>query len=244
MRRSFRRYGRDGLQGNPFVVLADVTIALAFIFAVHGLAAVTLSSKALEATQRLEKQDVFRDQVLATLQTIYPQSQARPGVEGQTVLLSTDGRWGKVPIAEVWTNGNFQRIILNGAFFRQGGSRLEGVGDRVFDALAEHLKTQAGELTYLFVHGIVEPRELRSRGGPVVGSQEALTLSRARADNVYALLERKRVIGPRWDPEATEWSDDKTPCVPSKFAISFGTGVDLYPRRTPVGRVDLVLFYN
>jgi len=242
MKRKRRR--SEGLSASPFVVLADLTIAMAFAFAVQGLATAASSSQALTLLQREDRQSKLQTGILDKLKTLFAgatvvQRRNKGDTRDHAVLYDKDGT---TELAEIWVNGNFQRVMVLKPLFRPGDTNPSSEATPIYSAIGSVIKQDAGGIAYLFVHGITEPKEMPSPSGEAI-SREATRISRTRADIIFNMLQQARVIGSPKAPEATVDADN-SPVVPAKYAISYGTGKDLYWQGLPVGRVDLVLFYE
>ena len=237
-----RRNRRSSLQSNPFVVLSDMTIGLAFFFAIFSMVAGLANSQAVMVIQRQGRQESVKSSVLTAFQQVFPgckgiNKKSDDTHEHMTIYSSS----GDI-IGQVWENGNFQRIkVLARSFDGSRDSSLNTIGYRLYRSLGSVIKENAPSFAYLFVHGIVEPSEYSSPS--MKGS--ARLLSRQRADNVYDLLTTNGVISSS-DQEA------KRNQIPAKYAIPYGTGTDLYTVDEAeqwgtgryLGRVDIVFFYT
>src|SRR5690606_18476446 len=105
------------------------------------------------------------------------------------------------------------------------------------------LQDHVHSLGYIFIHGIVEPAEVQATAQD---RSRALLLSRERADVIQGILTQQGLI-------AKSETHVSAKALPKKFAISYGTGTDLYIRggsapsvwgsKETTGRVDIVLFY-
>lgn len=237
----------SGLRSNPFVVMTDMTIGLAFFFAVFSVVAALANSKAVQLMERQNRQKAVCDDIVSAVTGAFPSAISQPGEsatgEKYTEIVTRDK---KTSLVEIWENGNFQRLkVYAPAFPSPRGHTLSADGRGLYKDLGAVIKKHASEFSYLFLHGIVEPTEVESS---LQGRSAALDVSRKRADEVYALMTELRVIASAGE---TETPPD---CIPRKYAISYGTGVDLYTRvlpkkekwntGSPIGRVDLVFFYK
>lgn len=246
MKHRQRNRGRQGLLASPFVVFTDMTVGLAFFFAVFSVVAALANSHGALVVQRQERQDKVRSQIIEVFAKEFPGSTSRPAISHNNepyVLIETSS---KKPLAELWENGNFQRVKVYATVFADPRAvLLTPDGLRLYKSLGAVVAQNSQMFAYLFVHGIVEPAEVPQG---VLGREIAINVSRARADQVFELMQRWGVISSERDSGVIREQ------IPRKFAIAYGTGADLYTRRNPnnaqwntgqdIGRVDLVLFYK
>lgn len=249
--------------GNPFVVLADVTIALCFIFAVYSVSQTMTNSQLLLGFDRTKRQEAaardIRDAVANSVSgTGYAlvRAQTRWQVEPVAYRRQNPGKlprgadWIPRPVYEDWqlrekegeferlyaqvqANSSFLRISSYDVAFQPNSSKLTPAGVRLYSALAEAIKPHASQIDYLFVHGVTEPEE------PTGSEAASLDLSVKRAHTVYSLLQAKKLVIPQ--PKGDKLMRGG---VWSKYAIPYGTGTSLYHGVSTVGRVDLVLFFT
>jgi hypothetical protein len=228
-----------GLRANPFVVLADVTIALCFIFSVYAVSSTALNSQAVlfydrDVRQRgLEKE--LADLVRKHFGDYPVRSVFNPKFPRDYLEIGPKGR----PVAHVWTNGSFQRLSLYEPVFAKGGTKLSARGRRFFADFARIASQRAKDTSYLFVHGIVEPEEVPASQRNDPGRSWAFQKSIERSREVYQLLQTSGAIGSYRGSQA---ANPPTP-IPAKFAIANRTG-DTHNTTAgrSVGRVDLVMF--
>ena len=225
-----RRRREPALRSSPFVVLSDMTIGLTFFFAVFSTVASLANSQAFAVAQRTERQKGVREELVRAFVSQEPGTTSKvieKQAEGDkyTELRRPDGG----VMAQIWENGNFQRITIIEPVYRSAGSAvLRRRGQRLYESLAPVLKAHAPDFAYIFIHGIAER-----------GEGDALDLSRLRADGVSAILRDLGVIKIARDGERAR------DFVETKYAIAYGTGNELYTSgAAPSGRVDLVLFYK
>jgi len=239
-----RRRNHTHLTASPFVVLADLTIGLTFFFAVLSLLASLANSQGVLAVQRQERQADLRTDVRDAFDSVYPGtilSRQVNGVGDEYVdIRDATG----TSIGQIWENGNFQRIMVYPDTYVPGSPDLTENGHRLYEAIAKVIKPRVPSIGYIFVHGIVEPSET---GITAEQKKLALELSRKRADAVHRLFVRDGLI-------AQSASGHVAGQLESKYAISYGTGAELYTRESfavenwgamrKAGRVDIVLFYK
>ncbi|CAN5718131.1 hypothetical protein BH11ARM2_BH11ARM2_26810 [soil metagenome] len=223
-----------GLAPNPFVAFADLTIALAFIFALCTFA----FSKALSDLTRDERQNATQSGFQKLVAEAFPRVSSRPVSRVNTNYdrrRNLDFFDGRVRVGGLTHNGSYQRIELSRLFgFGQAISRNTGevikLGRMVQAAYAR------GDITYVFLHAIVEEREGAAWGG----SDRAL--ARTRADWIFNLWRRNGIIA------AKENQHDGR--IDPQYVVFYGKE-DLYrnakdqpgnPLSIP-GRVDIVLFF-
>jgi hypothetical protein len=148
-------------------------------------------------------------------------------------------------LVDIWENGNFQRLsIVAPAFQAKLSPVLSEVGAELYRGIGTVVKRHVHNFAYMFIHGIAEPSEVPH---DTRGREQGLSVSRARADGVEELLTAYGVISRSGDQDSSNQ-------IPRKYAIAYGTGVELYTREAPVernyntgkliGRVDLVFFYT
>lgn len=226
------------LNANPFVVLADVTISLSFIFAIFAVSSSALSSQLLLNFDRNQRQDRIQAKLVSVLSRHFagPFKTSYERARGQSrAHLVVRGEGGEL-IAQVWDNGSFQRLIICKPLFPSGGTRLTEEGASVYFDLARQISEDAGEFAYVFIHGIVERRE-ESDLGLTARKSEAVSTERARA--VFSKFDEAGLIA------AYGINDEDVPLsqIAPKYIIWYGTGSKLYGGYMDTGRADVVLFY-
>lgn len=225
-------------------------IGVAFIFMLLSLVNGVVNTKVFEIAERDQLQDsvaelitksfnLGNEQAVAKSRKDRLADQQEANADRNFTIYQSE--LNRKEVAQVWSNGNFQRIKIYVDSFDPGSTVVKPRAQQVYASLAKELKLSAPQFAYIFVHGIVEPSEFAQTAE---GREKALMISRKRADEVYKVLEQKGLI-------ARAEEGDVKDRVPAKFAISYGTGFDLYIRSDvakkqlfPAGRVDLVIFYK
>ncbi len=239
MRRRARKNGsNEGFRSNPFVVLTDMTIGLTFFFAMFSVVSALANSQALLLVARQDRQKAVREECVKIFGSGTRSEERGPSKESRhTAVLDSKGQI----LAQIWENGNFQRIKIYLPMFQgQRNSQLTPAGRQLLVAMARIFKKHAREFAYLFTHGITEPAEF---GVGDAARRQALLNSRERADAVYNVLVSAGAIA------KPELGDVPPNAIASKYAISYGTGSELYFKSRLLtsklaGRVDIVLFYT
>ncbi len=226
-----RRHAR--LASNPFVVFSDMTVALAFFFAIYGLTSAVAHSRALEIAERENRQKSVREQVVGLFRRVWPEAPYNESAKERKYIVGPPEN----PLAAVWENSNYQRISIYRPMFNRGEKTISALwGREVYEELAQILRPSVVHLAYLYVHGIAEPQE-------EPGQISALRLSRDRADEVRGLLKSAQLIAEYRD-RRDETEQRASSLMPVKYVITYGTGNQLYTSEQEIGRVDLVLFYE
>ncbi len=229
---------RLGFQANPFVVMTDLCVCLVFILAVFSVT--SMVAWIYDSTKRRQEVQMLVSTELASVLA----TQAGGSYEFDETQSAWEVRANGRRVAAIWLNGNFLRVMYFDTPWQPGSTFVGKEAGRIEDVYrpsAEVIKRHAGKLAYLFVHGLVERAERAS---------DPERLSRSRASAVYEQLRVLRVIGPAMTSEVMDtgsqlWDDPQGGhWIPAKYAVSYGTGTDLYVSGGPVGRVDLVLFFR
>jgi hypothetical protein len=222
------RRGRE-FASNPFVAFADITIALAFIFALSSVAL----SKVLSDVTRSESQDRFRTAVVeevfgagASLANVVDE---RDGliIRDAFWVIASDGQ----KVGKIERNGSFQRIRLTN-LYRTRADRLEPEArQRVFKLVsAVRAEMAAGKITYLQLHGIASKEE----------ETRDYYLAGRRADHMFNDLVDAGLIS-RPGELSIVMADDKK--INRLFVVPYGKA-GLYQEAGDIGsaRVDFVLY--
>jgi hypothetical protein len=222
------RRGRE-FASNPFVAFADITIALAFIFALSSVAL----SKVLSDVTRSESQDRFRTAVVeevfgagASLANVVDE---RDGliIRDAFWVIASDGQ----KVGKIERNGSFQRIRLTN-LYRTRADRLEPEArQRVFKLVsAVRAEMAAGKITYLQLHGIASKEE----------ETRDYYLAGRRADHMFNDLVDAGLIS-RPGELSGVMADDKK--INRLFVVPYGKA-GLYQEAGDIGsaRVDFVLY--
>jgi len=220
-----RRHVDEGLGANPFVVLVDITIAVAFFLVVFAISATLNSSQSLVQMTRQERQKRIRDQLAATLQRYFPNSQVKPfDVALRTqIVVDPAGR----RLAQIFENASYQRVSILVPMFEPGTANPTPQAARIWSGLGAVVAHNWGQLDYLQLHGIVGPSEQASKEG-------ALETSRSRADAALKILQDQGTVSKAGNGQRG---------IPLKYVVAFGTGSELYANLKNNNRVDLVLFF-
>jgi hypothetical protein len=226
------------IRANPFVVLADITIALCFIFAVYAVSSTAMNSQLVLFFDRDSRQQdaetaiagAFRERFGDLPETHHPERGMRAFGDAAK------------PAAVVWVNGSYQRVSIYRPLFAKGTASLTDEGRHLFLDLGKLIAPRAHDLSYVYLHGIVEPEEVPARHGRTVGSEWARRLSQDRAQAVFDLMQQNGSIAGYGTSETRALAAGK---IPAMYAIPYGTADALYSCWwQSVGRVDVVLFYS
>jgi flagellar motor protein MotB len=220
-----RRRGDEGIGANPFVVLVDITIAVAFILAVYAMNSTLGSSQSLLQMTRQERQKQIRDQLVSALTGVFPNATAEPFDPNLRIQVVDDEQRNRV--AEIFENASYQRVSILVPMFQSGTALPNPRALTIWHALGDVVARNWRQLDYLQLHGIVDAAETDS-------PESALELSRHRADASLRRLQKEGIVA-RTDQEPTG--------VPLKYVVAFGTGSELYANLRNNNRVDLVLFF-
>jgi hypothetical protein len=224
--RSAARLKRNAVTSNPFVVLSDITISLAIIFLVFGIATAVTNTQILIFFDRNDRQQKIENELVSALTEIMPQAQVvrvrSLGDDRDHVELRDKGSLAAV----VWTNASFQRVQVFEQTFPPLGSEPTTFGRDFISAVSKVVMRHSPEFSYLFLHGIAETSE-SSKLPP--GGAQSLSEDRARsAFNLIAKPTEATVLG-----------------IPRKYVIPYGTGNSLYLfKGAQAGRVDFLMFYS
>lgn len=211
---------------NPFVVLSDVTIALAIIFLVFAIATAVTNTQILMFFDRNERQQKMENELVAALRSVLPNAVAShvrmAGEKRDHVELREDG----VLVGVVWTNASFQRVQILKPTFVSGRSEPTDLCKQFLRAVGGVVELHAEDVSYLFFHGVTETAEAKTLDSARV---QSLSEDRARAAFDYlAKSASAPVLG-----------------IPRRFVIPYGTGDALYRAQgAQVGRVDFLMFYS
>ena len=236
------------LPPSPFVVFADLSIALSFIFAVCAIA----MSRILSDMTRDNGQGSLQSRVEGNVRGLYPDAVRSAAAWAKTDYDRRRAVEMKISngdvVAKVSANGSYQRIEL-GKMYEFDGTTLLPSAERLLKDIAATIKESylKGEIAYVYFHGVAEPGE----AGGIESAVEAKRLSEVRAETVYGLFVREGAIARSVD-EAYQASPSgrKPVAIDPRFAIDYGKA-RLYVRsknpRNPTriaGRVDILLFYT
>ena len=233
------RRGREDLEGlNPWVVIADCTMSLAFILLVFAFLNTLQNSQAMKLLQRKARQSAVRKEVFEALIQLGYGDKTEPydQQQGLQVLVDSNGNH----VAKIYENASYQRICLFVPLFDRGRYDLLPKADTLFQQLGVIVQKHWKMLDYLDLHGIAQPNE--------ASANDLVPLSTARANEVLRVLESSDVVGEK-DAEPTTplpGSEKPTPQIPLKFTVPYGMGSKLYAQidSFQAGRVDLVLFFK
>lgn len=231
------RRNRRELLPNPFVALADISIALAFLLA---LAAIAMSKDLSDMTRDERQQNTRNDLVslLAGTSAIELKEDEENGFTGIVRVVPSGGR---ETAGRIWTNGSYQRIAIPG-MFNFGGSRLKEGVQPALRGVATYLRDHKDRFAYLYFHGIAEDREAEEYTRRVGRRIDRDGLSTLRAQRVFEFFANEGMIAPA--PNL-----DGDPRLDPQFVVPYGkSGLYDLSSKAPldkdaVGRVDLILFY-
>ncbi|MFN3683151.1 MAG: hypothetical protein ACK41F_04360 [Fimbriimonadaceae bacterium] len=256
---------------NPFVVMTDITIALAFVMFGYYLANAEAYKHQLKAAMR--RGEIERDKLQvqvayriadAVRSTIYGDSDLVEGLKPEDVerrprlgekdqdslicAVTVEGR----NFLEIHRNETFMRLKFLGVPFHRGTVEFaHPLAAEVYEAAAGPIRELLPGIAYLFVHGLATRGEGRSESARVLLSQQ-------RANVVFGMLLREGLIAygkgevSEWDAEeAAKYRGQRTTftsygkkgrAILAAYAIPYGTGTRLYASQD--GRVDLILFFR
>lgn len=161
-------------KSNPFVVLADITIALCFIFAVYAISMTALNSNMKLFFDREERQSAISESLEANLLgwhlSHYGQTLRRVPVkkvvnkveQNYDSYQDAEGR----ELAQLWKNASFMRISVFQPLFVSGTqTHRDTVQAKAFAELYQKLGSVLSErrndFNYVYLHGITESEEWR-----------------------------------------------------------------------------------
>ena len=239
------------LAANPYVVFADVTLAMAFIFAMSSIAL----SKALSDITRDQRQRTVQTSIIDLFQAEFPNEPNNPDGTARSAYDQKRNRvvgsW-VTPVARVLTNGSYQRIEI-GQMFERGSTWINPPAQTRLGKIAEVIRAgmTSGQISYVYFHGICEPGEAEIYSEKSRQPMDDKRLASIRAERVYDLF---RQVGALADtPAGAVGTSTRTPKIDPLYAIDYGKAklyqksewnektkkMEYYP-----GRVDLVLFYT
>lgn len=234
-------------------------LGLAFVFICLFVSTVW-NEEAVFRANRFDQQERVEKDILEPLQEYFGQKVEKstignsgagePSRYSQSFLYSIGGK----PVAKVQRNSNLQRIQIFEEFHIPGKSDMTEESKtkmrNLYGAILKNgIAGRKAEIIYLFLHGIVERAEQKGAypGGiapsPEDWEMKALFVSQNRANNLKRMLADQGFIAPRNVSVSQARNSNQ---MPTQFTLAYGTGdLPLYQRGndTPVGRVDLVLFY-
>lgn len=167
-------------KSNPFVVLADITIALCFIFAVYAVCMTALNSNLRLFYDREQRQAALSKQLEVELigwhlrhygksLSLIPTTKAIMAQNGSSVTqhYSSFRTTDDSEIAQIWMNASFMRISVFQPLFRSGShlhvdESQEDEFKTLYSTLASVLSSRRGEFNYVYLHGITEAEEYTS----------------------------------------------------------------------------------
>ena len=217
---------RTGMHSNPFVVLSDITISLAIMFLVFGIATAVTNTQILIFFDRNDRQLKIENQLVGALQKVLPGSSITrvraPGDTRDHVELREHGTL----VGVVWTNASFQRVQILKPTFDKGKTIPNDLCKKFLSAVGDVVKAHSLDFSYLFLHGVTELVESNSLSSATIQS-----ISDERAKSALKFL----------------GTSDSTTVVgmPRRYVIPYGTGNSLYlAQGSNTGRVDFLMFYN
>ena len=232
---------------NPYVALSDISIGLAFIFAICSIAL----SKSLDDVQRDQIQkrsldlaeSIVKQQPLPHRTIVDPEAKTPyDKLRNKIVEIHTgpgENDWQR--FLRIQSNGSYQRINIAEAF-QFGKAEITDQGRIRFTLLARSLKPYFKDRSdsYLYFHGITEPQEESIYGKIKITRDQFASL---RAEAVYRIFVAEGLV----------MNNDTKPVImpvgilDAKYAIPYGKSA-LYSEASPgnsekrAGRVDLIIF--
>lgn len=151
-----------GVRSNPFVVLADITIALCFIFAVYAVLAA--GEKVFTASTREQRKDALEAKLQQVIKDWYRsqgvtlEESLKPTAERPMKVLAVPGTERSVYI---YDNASYKRISFYDPFFARSDRTIERpevaeLYRNIGTVLAQNWK----QMQYVYLHGIAEKSEL------------------------------------------------------------------------------------
>ncbi|MFN3683150.1 MAG: hypothetical protein ACK41F_04355 [Fimbriimonadaceae bacterium] len=196
---------------NPFVVMTDITIALAFVMFGYYLANENSFARYRAQVERIEEKRDARlvdvanqvaervrdrlgpDYVVDTYQEVR-QGRVRPvpgkAPQGRTIsVIALVGRPGEPPYLQIDRNETLMRLRLYGLEFVPGTSRFARPeeAESVLGIVASQVRPALPGTAYLFVHGIAAESDGKDE-------DRRVKVSRERADLVRKLLARAGLL--------------------------------------------------
>ncbi|MCA1996046.1 MAG: hypothetical protein LDL56_02330 [Armatimonadetes bacterium] len=256
---------------NPFVVMTDITIALAFVMFGYYLANAEAYKHQLKMAMRRGEIERDKRQVRVAYEIAEAVRNELPGgaevrgyiwpadVEKQRRLGERDADslvcqvlLDGASFLEVHRNETFMRLKFLGVPFRRGAAQFaHSLAPEIYEAAAEPMRDLLPGIAYLFVHGLASRDEATSESGRI-------ELSQRRANAVFGMLQDIGLIADRDSgiseedlQEAKKYRGQRQTftsygmrgrAILPGYAIPYGTGTRLYASRR--GRVDLILFFR
>ena len=262
------RRRRQG-EPNPFVVLADITIALSFVFLLFASFTFLNSTRIIQELSLAERQGNAGQRIVQALKNVpgfapfdtVPPEGFLADPQPSVVLLASKGSKRR-PLGRVDVNGSFLRVRFYERVFRVPKKGRSGVSDskvselglKLYKALFDCIRTAdpsqpkavpiGQELAYVFLHGVS-----RSGSNPLNTSQERAFMVR---DSLLTRSSRDlRAIAGPGEEDAGELAPVLLPSGRLRYSrvTPYGTGEHNYVTKDgPVGpkdeRVDVVLFFG
>lgn len=223
------RYRRARSEPNAYVVLVDITLAVAFFLIVFAITFAMNNSQSIFKMTREERQVLIRGQFADALCTAL---QGRRGTwnseERRLPIVGPNG----VPVAEIFENASYQRISIYAPQFERGSSLPTEQSRSSYRQIGAVIATNRKSFSYLQLQGVAEPSELSN-------DAERKALSRARADSAEDVLVQEGLIrgaSSQQDRATSPWMD-------LQFVVPFGVGSRLYADWQGNRRVDFIVFY-
>ena len=225
------RYARGssrqaGMHSNPFVVLSDITISLAIIFLVFGIATAVTNTQILLFFDRNDRQLRIETELVDALHKVLPEASVTKARVAGDSRDHVELREHEKLVGVVWTNASFQRVQILKPTFEKGQTQPNELCKKFLRAVGDVVTNHSLDFSYLFLHGVTETAE--SDSIPLTTIQ---AISDERAKSALKFLSTpgaKNVVG-----------------MPSRYVIPYGTGNSLYlAEGSSTGRVDFLIFYN
>jgi hypothetical protein len=210
---------------NPFVVLFDCTISLAFILIIYTLVNSLANSQSLVSFNKKRRQEAVRLAVLKAIAVRYPSATLSSyNKDTGNQWLTASGR----RIADVYENESYQRVSLYLPVFSPRSSEISAEHADLVVEIASIVKSNWEYLSYLNLHGVADEKEAPTE-------TDRVELSRSRADRLLGKLQDRLIVD----------KGNRVPnLIPLQFAVAYGTGSKLYADVSNNSRVDFVLFYS
>lgn len=150
-----------GVRSNPFIVLADITIALCFIFAIYAVLAA--GEKVFTASTREQRKDALEAKLRQVIKDWYE-------AQGFTLEESTVPSADLIKVLTVpgtnrsiyfYDNASYKRISIYDPFFARSDRFLEKPEiSELYRNIGSVLAHNWKQMQYVYLHGIAEKDEL------------------------------------------------------------------------------------
>ncbi len=196
---------------NPFVVMTDITIALAFVMFGYYLANANAYREQLRQAMRRGEIERDKKQIQVAVQIAEAVRDALPGytyvdqrmrpedVEAEAKggrpevesLICAVVRQDGSTFLKIERNETFMRLRFLGLPFHPGTTKFaHPLAEQIYAVCADPIRSLLPGIAYLYVHGVAAKTEGRSR-------EDRVQLSERRANVVFRLLKQEGLIDER-----------------------------------------------